>query len=437
MDVLLILLGISFIIFFGYLAESLFKRLGIPDVLFLIGLGFLLARPEMFGAANPAFIDPARLSLLAPLFTTFALFFIVYNGAFSVDLSAFARGLKKSLGLTFYNFVLSVTVIFAIMFLFTGDSALSLLAGFVLGGISSAFVIPVISNLKVKDETFSALALESTLTDVLVIVFSLAMLQILVMGTFDAKKTVTDLLGLFSIAILVGVVAAFAWMVAIRRIFGGHGAYMLTIAYLIAVYAFTELVGGSGVVAALFFGITLRNSNKLKVLAAYIHSEDADHDKVLSPLERRWGGVIPPAEIFFYSQISFFLKTFFFVYIGMLFDISEPMPIFIGFIIALCLMAARWSSSLVLRGMDAFDRSIVSSVFAMGLAAAAIAQQLLITNQALVAAGGVPIVGAQLLVNVTYAVIVFSIILSSINVFFSKRTCALEAGQPCELPLVR
>lgn len=409
------LLAISFVLFFGYLAEFIFKKLGIPDILFLIGLGFLLG-PNMLG-----YIEPLELAQFAPLFTTFALFFIVYNGAFSIDLASFAKGIKKGLGVTAYNFALSVVVVFAIMFFFTGSPMIALLCGFVMGGISSAFVIPVISNLKINDETYSMLALESTFTDVLVIVFSLSAMDIIMLNSFNLQQTATHLFALLTIAVFAGIIAAILWMFVIQRIFRSRGAYMLTIAYLILVYVFTELVGGSGVVAALFFGIVLRNSMQLKSIASHIrsNSEDAPGPE-LTKAEKRWGGVIPPMEIFFYSQISFFLKTFFFVYVGILFNVSNHVPLVIGLAIAVGLMIARWSSYPILRSLNKFDKNVVISVFARGLAAAAIAQEVALRG----------IKNADFIVDVTYSVIVFTIVFSSINVFMSKKFFADEGTEP-------
>lgn len=41
-DVTYALLAVSLILFFGFLAEFIFKRFNIPDILFLIILGFIL-----------------------------------------------------------------------------------------------------------------------------------------------------------------------------------------------------------------------------------------------------------------------------------------------------------------------------------------------------------------------------------------------------------
>ena len=45
--------------------------------------------------------------------------------------------------------------------------SISILTGFALGGVSSAFVIPVLKGMGIKSKIYSLLTLESALTDVL------------------------------------------------------------------------------------------------------------------------------------------------------------------------------------------------------------------------------------------------------------------------------
>ncbi|MBN2518765.1 MAG: cation:proton antiporter, partial [Candidatus Altiarchaeota archaeon] len=193
-EIIFLLLGVSFILFFGFLAEFIFRKIYVPDILFLITLGFII------GPFGLDYISPAKVSQVAPLFTTFALFFLVYHGAFNIDLGSFVRGLTKSLRITVYNFVISVGVVFIIMHLVTSDAMLSLLVGFMLGGISSAFVIPILRQLRVNSETYSILTLESTMTDVFTIVFSLTVIEIMVLQIFNPQAMVAKIVSLFVVA---------------------------------------------------------------------------------------------------------------------------------------------------------------------------------------------------------------------------------------------
>ena len=423
-EVILVLLGISFILFFGFLAEFAFKKTGIPDILFLILLGLFLG-PNVLG-----YINPAQLAQLAPVFTTFALLFLLYDGAFSIDLASFAKGFFDSIKLTMLNFFTSVFIVAAIMLAFGFTPAIALLAGFILVGTSSAFVIPVIKQLKIKSETYSILALESAITDVLCIVFSLTMIELISLNVFNAQAVVSQIVSLFAIAGLVGIAAGVLWIFLVFRVFKEHKSYMITIAYLLLVFVLTEFLNGNGAIAALFFGLVLRNSEQLtsmfaglvgkKYAVSYKKVEAESEVSVKKTISQGYGiSVTSKEEQFFYSQISFILKVFFFVYIGILLNFADQQAVLIGLIIALAIYLSRKASRLASKGMPKFDARISEAIFARGLAAAAIAQILVFSN----------IQYASRIENIVYAAIIFSIIASSIAVFAVKKKQSLELAQ--------
>ena len=67
MEVNYILFLVSLIVFLGYLAEWVFKKINVPDTLLLISVGFIIG-PNVLN-----YIDPKALGAIAPLFTTFTL----------------------------------------------------------------------------------------------------------------------------------------------------------------------------------------------------------------------------------------------------------------------------------------------------------------------------------------------------------------------------
>ena len=199
MDIATILLLISLIIIVGLFAEYIFGKSKIPDILFLIILGIAL------GPHFLAVVSPAELSGIAPLFTSITLLFLIFTGALNIDLSSFAKGISFSFVLSLFNFLISSLIVAIVMLIFGYGLLPSVFAGFALGGISSAFVIPLLQKIKVKKDTFSILAIESALTDVLCIVFSLTVLNIIIAQVFTIKTVFESLISLFAIAGLVGI----------------------------------------------------------------------------------------------------------------------------------------------------------------------------------------------------------------------------------------
>lgn len=391
-EILTTFIIVSAIIFFGFFAEFLFNRFKVPDVLLLIIFGFAL------GPYALKLILPSSLGNIAPLFTTFALLFLLFHGAFNIDLISFVKGIGRGMLITLYNFFISSIAIALVSMLFGFDLLHALLIGFILGGISSAFVIPIIQNLRIKKETYSILTLESAITDVLCIVFALTAIQIIKLNNFSFNFVASKLAALFAVAGFFGVIAGVIWIVIVSKILRKNRSYMLTIAYLLLLYTVTEYLNGNGAIATLFFGLVLRNSKKLTSL---LRGENAI-------------SVTTPTEKLFYSQISFFLKTFFFVYIGLLLDFSNIKALILGALISISLLFLRNSSSILTKGFLPYDRKIINSIFARGLAAAVLAQLAIQNN----------LHNAELIAKITFSVIMFTIIFSSVRIFLANKEYA-------------
>ncbi|PIN87229.1 hypothetical protein COV19_00715 [Candidatus Woesearchaeota archaeon CG10_big_fil_rev_8_21_14_0_10_44_13] len=408
-DTVSVMLGVGVILFLGFFAEFLFKKINIPDVLFLIIIGFAIG-PYGFG-----YVNPESVKEYAPLFTTFALLFLLYDGAFNINLKSLARGAVKSLKVTFFNFFVSSIMICLVMLIIRYDFLTSLLTGFILGGVSSAFVMPLLKQLKVEGEIYSVLALESAITDVLCIVFAFTVMEVISLNVFNFQVMISKIAALFAIAGLVGIIAGIVWIIIVARVFKEHKSYMITIAYLLLIYWFTEFLQGNGAIAALFFGLMLKNSKELAQLFGRIANKKEKGDNVSMHSEDKAAefngkysiSATTESEQFFYSQISFFLKTFFFVYIGLLFNLSDTRILLLGGTIAVMIMMSRMLSKFITKEYNEYHRKLIQSIFARGLAAAAIAQVVFINK----------IPYAEDIIGITYAVIVFTIILSSVRVF--------------------
>ena len=400
------LLAISLIAIFGFISESLFRRTNIPDVIFLIVFGFLLG-PNGFG-----FISPKDLVDIAPVCTTFTLLILIFDGAFNINLASLIREFSSSLLLTIYNFVISTVVVGGVFyyihhFHLDGTSLIaSMLIGFSLAGVSSSFVIPILSQIKVGGKLFSRLALESALTDVFCIVATLSVIEVYTTGIFGVQKTLTYLIELFAIAGFIGVLGGIIWIVI--KVFEEQN-YIITIAYLILVYLAAEYFGGNGPIAALFLGLILNNSKQLSSIKEGILSRSISEKQ--KAIQGDLGvQVTSPNEKRYYNLTSFFLKSMFFIYIGILFEISDKTALIVGIIISVLIMVTRMGSFILTKGMVKSERKLVNAVFARGLAAAVLIQAVVQAN----------IPGADYLSRVVYVVIIGTIILSSIKVFILR-----------------
>jgi potassium/hydrogen antiporter len=411
MDVNTLLLGIATLLFFGYFAEMIFKRYNIPDVLLLIIFGFVVG-PYGFGLINPA-----DIAQIAQPFIAFVLLFILFDGAFGIDLASFAKGISRGMTVSVFNFLVSSIVVTIILIIAGYTTAVAMFAGFALGGMSSAFVIPVVKMFQVPlkkvhpdNESTSVLTLESAFTDILCIVFALAMINLIQLNVFSPQAAFSNILSLFAVAGLIGILAGALYIFLSVKFFEGKKFYMITIAYVILVYVVAEYFGGNGAIATLFLGLVLRNSKEITTIVSAIKTSGKDATGVR---------VTSRDEIYFYEQIAFLLKTFFFVYIGILLNIENAYTLIIGIIIALAITFSRLLSFIPMMGASETDRNMVASVFGRGLAPAAIAQMGIVQE----------IPQAHEIALIIYVVITATIIFSSARIFKLKSIIMRQAEE--------
>ena len=418
MQINFLLLIISLTIVSGYLAEWGFKRWRVPDTLFMLMLGILIG-PNVLG-----YVRPDSLGSLAPVFTTFTLFFLIYEGSLKIDLLTFTETIGSALSIGLFNFLAASAVITMILYCFTADVTVSLMLGFALGGVSSAFVIPVITQMGMQEENrrvFSILMLESALTDVFSVVFAVTMIELIQTRVFHVQDIIAAIASLFSIAAVVGILGGFAWIYSIEgKLIEWDSNYMMTIAFLTLVYIFTEFLGGNGAISGLFFGMVLANAELLQGLIRSVSKRKLTppkppKSKLRSHVDPEGVKYVSATEKKFYKEISFFLKTFFFVYLGMLLDFSNTRAMILGGIISLAILAARMLTDHVPIKLDpqVFKkyRGLFHAIFARGVAPVAV----------ILLAYSAGVIPDPMLVDAANFVIVATIVFSSLRLFIFRR----------------
>ncbi len=407
MEVNYILFLVSLIVFLGYLAEWVFKKINVPDTLLLISVGFIIG-PNVLN-----YIDPQALGAIAPLFTTFTLLFLMFDGSLYIDLRSFAKGIGSGISIGSTNFFVSSVVIAGIFYFLVQDTLLALMLGFSLGGVSSAFIIPIIKQIKVDKQLYPVLTLESALTDVLSIVFALTMMELKILNVIDFKSVLSQIASKFFVAGMLGILAGCLWIfLEIKKIIEEDRNYMMTVFYVVLLYFITEYLGGNGAIAAMFFGIVIANS---KIMLAMAQKFKMPVKKAIDEYQEAETGritcVVSQRERMFYQEISFFLKTFFFVYIGILLNVKNLIAVGIGLGIAVAVMLLRNISMLMTKSYKQSDRVLINSLFGRGIAPAAI----------LLMAMEKQLLTDQTIIDTVYFIITATIILSSLRVFFYKR----------------
>jgi cell volume regulation protein A len=290
----------------------------------------------------------------------------------------------------------------------------SLLFGTILGGSSSIAVISLASRIKVSEKCSTILSIESAITDILCIVFSLAVIEIILKGTAVDLTTIgQSIASRFSIGIVLGVIFGIIWLSVLKRIAKASYAYMLTLAVVLLAYAFSEFLGGSGSLCSLLFGIMLGNEKEIY--------------KILK-MERPPNTVVDVGLKRFESEVAFLLRTFFFVYIGLIVTIGNIITVITGVILSLILLLVRFGAvSFATVHSDELkkERPIMGVVLTRGLAAAVLATLPLQYTDATKYPEAAPIFQAlsPLYINLAVIIILATAIIATVGIpLFKRRT---------------
>jgi len=408
-------LTVALIIIVGYFGAIFFKKTKISELIILMIIGLIIGPISSgFGAG---IIGPGELSVFnsfLPFFAAFALIMILFEGGMQLNFFKALKALTNALSFTIAVFVLGVIFTMgAIWFLSLSgliifDPLLSLLIGAIIGGTSSAVIIPLINSTSAREETKTLLSLESAITDALCIVVAVAVGQIFAFGSADITTVASSIVANFAIAAVIGFVAGLIWLKALSYFDGKAYSYLMTLAALLLVYSVVEVIKGNGAIAVLIFGIVLGNS--------------IDITKMLQLEERKIDISIKA----FHSELSFLVKTFFFVYLGVLFRIEFATPpiIIISIFLVILIVASRYivASGLgKLKPIFKSDNKLISLMSARGLAAAVLVS--LPVSMGLDKMPGT-LFTPELIGQITaiaFIVILLSNILTTIGVFASER----------------
>jgi cell volume regulation protein A len=248
------------IIIIGFLSNYLLERKGLPDMLFLIVLGMLV------GPAT-GLVDASTIMGFAPYLAVLALVFILFDGGMTMNIYHVFSETPRAAVLAAAGFTLStIASSLLIYFLLVPNFPFlyALLFGTIVGGSSSIIVMSLASRIKLSEKGSTLLRLESALNDILCIVLSLVVIEIITLGgTVDIPTIARSLASRFSIGAMLGIVIGIGWLSTLKRIVKASYSYMLTLGIALLAYALSEILGGSGALCSLLFGIMLGNEKAI------------------------------------------------------------------------------------------------------------------------------------------------------------------------------
>jgi cell volume regulation protein A len=384
----LLLLAAGVVIFSGVAGEAFFKKTGIPDVAFLMILGVIIG--PILGI-----IQPEAVIQIVPYFAALALIIIMFDGGLNLDLKHIIRTAHFSFTLAILGFILSVVIAtLAVHYVLNWSWMESILLGSIVGGSSSVIVFGLVRNIRISEEAKNMLSFESALTDILATIIAFILFEAVLIGQFDLQL-LQETLGR---AIVVGLVLGFGvgipWMYVSTKLGNAQHSYMLTLGILFVLFFLANSFGESGALTALVFGLMLGNKSHLAGILKFklprIELDDPTH-----------------------NQLTFLVRSFFFVFVGLLATIGQFEYIILGVGITIAFYLGRIivAKITLTKRFSLLDRKVTYSMIPRGLAAAVLATYPLTM--------GLP--NAEVYPQIIFFVILSSVIITTIGLGRSKK----------------
>lgn len=391
---------LGLLIFCAHLFNAWFSRRRIPDVLLLMGIGILVGPVA-------GLITPEQLSNVGPVLSSLTLLFILFDSGIDMRLDLVRHYWTGVVQVTLLSFVVSLAAAALVCYFVVGlGLQTSLMLGTMVAGTGAAIVIPLVNQMRVTEKARITLTLESAISGMMAIVITLAFIEGFKMGNVSVPSMVGRVLASVIVSLIIGLAGGIFWSSMMERIRKLENSMFLTPAFVFVMYGVTDLIGFSGAIASLTFGLVLGNPEYFQL--SFVR-------------KLKLGGMSPlmDNEKSFFKEFVFILKTYFFVYIGISIPFTNAWAFIYGAIIAAVLYLVRFLLIVIVgRENTPEERLSVSILIPKGLIAAVLAS---IPEQVNLAAGTTIIPHASLVKQITYAVIFCSIIFCSILVLLTSK----------------
>jgi len=364
------------IVFLGFIVTALFNKFKTTSVLPLMIIGLIVGPLLKLVNSGPG----SAISQLSPYVTALTVSFVLFDVGINIDYDTLKRVLPRATGFMTLVVLVSAFAAAVVAYYAFGWGLLgSLVFGFAIAGPSSIIVPTLVKSVKLPRDLKTSLLYEGIATDSFQLIIPIILLGIMASGSINAASAASTLVTQVLSSIALGFISALFWIYMLGRFREQSREYswMLTIAMVIATYGIAQEFGMNGAVTIFVFGVSFANMGivsamgkgrrKFMGLAGLIQKQDIDHIKR------------------YQREITFFASSFFFVYIGMLFEITGSSNLLyitaIGIAVAIVLLVIRaLFAGLLGKFMNrakkleySFEKRIVAANIGRGLSPAIVA----------------------------------------------------------------
>ena len=357
-----IIILVSSTLLISYVSSLAYSKTRVPEIIWLISFGVLLG-PVLNVFNTSLFLE------IANLITILALAIILFEAGLNVDIVYLIQTMMKSTILsiaTIISIILSVGISLNYIMPESFPILQAMLVGAMVGGTSTVSVSRILSGLDDRVGNIVGarvlLMMESVISDPLSIIASITLIKIIILPDSSVQESFRDIFSTFVLSSLLGILSGIFWANILSRLRERALTYMITLSVLFPIYILSDsIIGlGGGVMAALTFGLSISNYRYVTRRLGVDSRIRLDKGRLRD----------------FQEEVTFFIKSFFFVYIGLIASISFDY-VLIGLGLLLLVIIIRL---LVVQGIGRVmlfskeEMTVSQVVFALGLPSFVMAQ---------------------------------------------------------------
>lgn len=323
---------IAAIAFLGFLLDALFDRLKITSVLPLMLIGLLIGPVLGMVGTGPS----STLSTLTPYITAVAVAFILFDVGLNINVFKLSKVIRKATAFTILAAVVTALVIGGISyFVFHWNMLEALIFGFALAGPSSIIVPTLVKHMGASTELKTSLIYEGVASDSIQLIVPLLLLAVLVNTGMGIEGIAYFASASIAGSIVLGLALSLVLLYLLKKFrdYSKNYSWMLTITMVIATYGIAQQIGFNGALTVFAFGMVFANvgGNGFKITKSQGSNLSGRSRKLFGDYLEKYFALPDVNSVSgFQREIVFFTSTFFFVYIGTLFDISNLTLLLLG-----------------------------------------------------------------------------------------------------------
>ena len=303
---------VALVILLGFITSRIFQTTRFPDVPLLLSIGLILGPLNRAGIGGlhseflASALNETTFRAIAPFVSQLALVVILFDSGLKLDLQHVAKGFRPAFLHTVPTMTLTVLGISLVgIYVWGMPVVLAVVLGVALSNVGQTVSALLVREINIPPATRSVYFIEMAIYDVISIPILVGLLELAKAGGSPNFVVFAESIArVASVSIMFGLVGGLIWIWVLLRLENYPYTYMVTLASLLLVYSLNSFAGGSGAISALVFGLVLGNRNSILKLANKRVRIVEEGERVHS----------------FHDEITFFIRSFFFVFLGIIFS---------------------------------------------------------------------------------------------------------------------